>query len=159
MSRKWWTGAILGWLFLGCCIAWEWADFAYFGAQSKILASVAATQALGVTFIARVCRYVVSVLILHALFGLAVLSYARLLCRGFAVLDRHPAWTLWTCWLAFCVVVVTGNIAWYPASAFADRDSGFAQSWLGLAPAAWIALGLGVVAVLAAHRALRRDFQ
>jgi sulfatase-like protein len=156
LTRRWWFGALLGWLFLAGCIAWGWSDFIFFGAQSKILASIAADGSLGPVFWWRMARFSIAVLVLHALFGLTVWICARLMCRGFPSLDRHPAWTLWCSGILFSAFVVAGNVAGYPSSDFASRDSALAAEFLGLVPAGWIALGLAIAMGVAAFRVLRQ---
>ncbi|MEX2148923.1 MAG: sulfatase-like hydrolase/transferase [Steroidobacteraceae bacterium] len=116
---------------------------------------VDADQTFGPSFWSRVVYFVAALLALHATFGLAVWLHARLLCRGFPYLNQYPSWTLWVCWCLFGVFVVTGNSAWYPGSQFSSRNSLLAYDIAGLVPAIWIALLLGIAAVIAFFRALR----
>lgn len=154
LFQKWWSGALIGWLFLALCVAWAWSDSVFSDPNGWGPGKLSSNLAFGSTFWLRAAYVGGAVLLLHATFGLAVWLYARLICRGSPVLQMHPACTLWSCWVLIGTWVVMSNMTWYPASVFSSIDSILTREYAWFVPAEWLALGLSLAAACAALRVL-----
>jgi arylsulfatase A-like enzyme len=141
---------------LSACLWWIYREFAVSFTNNPVLPSLTVQEHLGSKLNWQLIAFGAAAWLVHALLGLLAFVLARLTELAFPAGLRVRRWLLVAGWFALLAATAFAvNAALHPTSLFGSEAARWGQPWLGLARAAWPALGIALAAVALAWRARR----
>jgi hypothetical protein len=145
-------------LFLGCCIWIVYRELGLILGASKVTGSISWVTDFNVVLASRLAVFALTVLLMHAAFGLLVWALARLTRAAFPTTAARWLPGLIVAWtLTLAIAAFAANAVWYPNSRFAFIDFGLPAAFLTISTASLIVGALGAIAVALAVLACLRS--
>lgn len=160
-----WSGLALSQLlamaFLAGCAWWVLRELELILPNDRVTLSLSVQDALGGVLGRQLLAFGAALLLCNALLGLLAFALARLTEAAMAEVPiARRGWLIagWFMWLV--ALLMAANVAWHPASIFADEQSWLANDVAGFKPATLALAATAALILLLGVRALvRADWQ
>ena len=148
---------LLAFLFLAGCAFVVYRELEAMLGASKITGSISWVADFNAVLAARLAVFALTVLLVHAFFGLMIWGLARLTRSALGLPETGWLRTFVVAWaLALAVFTLALNGLWYGGSRFAFADFGISPTWVGIPSHAVMTGALAAVVAALVLIALRR---